>query len=116
MTRQDEVTDILHRLHDLGVEVKADGDDLLLAPGSRVPIDLVAAIRGSKADVLSRLVEGTGEVPRSLRVRVNISVSVKGVVTWDATCDGQGYTRDEVLAESDALVAELQARYPITVT
>ena len=52
-----EVTEILSRLQYLGVEVKADGDNLLLVPGSRVPTDLVSAIRGSKAEVLSRLAD-----------------------------------------------------------
>ncbi len=48
---------------------------------------------------------------KSLRYRINISTSVKGVKTWDCTVDGQGYTDDEVLAMSDALVAKLEQRY-----
>jgi len=52
------------------------------------------------------------EATKSLRYRVNISTSVKGVKTFDCTVDGEGFTMDEVLAESDKLVAELMKRYP----
>ena len=57
----------------------------------------------------------TGEkerITRSLRYRVNVSTSVKGIKTWDVTCDGQGYTMEEILDRSDAIVAELDRRYP----
>ena len=49
------------------------------------------------------------------RYRVNISISVKGVKTYDCTVDIQGATMEEVLAESDKLVLELDKRYPIVV-
>lgn len=49
---------------------------------------------------------------RSLRYRVNVSTSVKGIKTWDCTVDGTGYTKQEVLKESDELVSELEKRYP----
>jgi len=49
---------------------------------------------------------------RSLRYRVNVSTSVKGIKTWDCTVDGTGYTEDEVLIMSDSLVAKLEQRYP----
>jgi hypothetical protein len=55
-------------------------------------------------------------IERSLRYRVNISTSVKGVKTWDCTVDGEGFSMTEILLESDALVAELEERYPITIT
>ncbi len=55
------------------------------------------------------------EQQRSLRRRVNVSTSVKGVKTWDCTVDGEGYTKAEILAESDSLVAALEARYPIRI-
>ena len=48
----------------------------------------------------------------SKRYRVNISTSVKGVKTYDCTVDIQGATIEEVLIESDKLVAELDKRYP----
>jgi hypothetical protein len=54
------------------------------------------------------------ELERSLRRRVNISISVKGAVTWDCTVDGEGFTESEILAESDSLVAQLRTRYPAT--
>ena len=58
------------------------------------------------------------ETQASMRYRVNVSTSVKGVKTWDCTVegtktiDGMGWSKEEVLAESDALVAALDARYP----
>jgi hypothetical protein len=54
------------------------------------------------------------EIKKEMRHRVNISTSVKGVKTWDCTVEGTGYTQDEVLAESDKLVDQLEQRYPIT--
>lgn len=48
----------------------------------------------------------------SKRYRVNVSTSVKGIKTYDCTVDMTGVAQDEVLAESDALVAELDKRYP----
>jgi hypothetical protein len=57
-----------------------------------------------------------GEVQKSLRYRVNVSTSVKGVKTWDCTTDGEGYEMDEVLAKSDELVKKLEARYPAQIT
>lgn len=46
------------------------------------------------------------------RYRINISTSVKGIKTYDCTVDLQGASMEEVLAESDKLVAELDKRYP----
>ena len=54
------------------------------------------------------------EAQKSIRYRVNISISVKGVKTWDCTIDADNYSMDEALAESDKLVKELEKRYPIT--
>ena len=48
----------------------------------------------------------------SKRYRVNISTSVKGMKTYDCTVDMEGATMEEVLMESDALVAQLDKRYP----
>lgn len=48
----------------------------------------------------------------SKRYRVNVSTSVKGIKTYDCTVDITGGTMEEVLTESDALVAELDRRYP----
>lgn len=51
------------------------------------------------------------------RIRINISTSVKGIKTWDATielseCHVEGSVALAALAESDFLVAELDKRYP----
>jgi len=59
------------------------------------------------------------------RYRVNIATSVKGVKTFDCTVDftrsmddveggdfDNQILRDEILTESDKLVAELETRYP----
>ena len=51
------------------------------------------------------------------RVRINVSTSVKGVKTWDATVEitddlAKGDLIVDTLAESDRLVAALEERYP----
>jgi len=48
-----------------------------------------------------------------MRYRVNISTSVKGVKTWDCTVDGEGWTQEHILEESDKLVKALEMRYPM---
>ena len=55
------------------------------------------------------------ELERSLRYRVQVSTSVKGVKTWECTVDGLEYTMEQVLAESDRLVLALEGRYPPTI-
>ncbi len=52
------------------------------------------------------------EIDKSLRYRVQVSISVKGQKTWECTTDGTGYNQDEILEASDALVKELEVRYP----
>ena len=52
------------------------------------------------------------EETKSLRYRINVSTSVKGVKSFDCTVDSDYLTMDEALAESDKLVAELMKRYP----
>lgn len=52
------------------------------------------------------------EIERSVRYRINVSTSVKGIKSYDCTVDIAGCTQQEVLTESDALVAELDKRYP----
>ena len=46
------------------------------------------------------------------RHRINVSISVKGIVTWDCTVEVADGTLDTTLAESDRLVAALKLRYP----
>ena len=63
------------------------------------------------------------EIQKSLRYRINISTSVKGVKTWDCTVDFEQSTSympeddvdksmQETLRLSDRLVAQLELRYP----
>ena len=49
------------------------------------------------------------------RRRVNVSTSVKGAKTYDATVEIIDGTNEEILAESDALIKELDKRYPASV-
>jgi len=48
----------------------------------------------------------------SKRYRVNVSTSVKGIKTYDCTVDMTNAEMYDVLQESDALVKELDLRYP----
>ena len=52
------------------------------------------------------------EIEKSIRYRVNVSTSVKGVKTFDCTVDMLNAPMEEVLTESDKLVVELEKRYP----
>jgi hypothetical protein len=52
------------------------------------------------------------EIEKSKRYRINVATSVKGVHTYDATVDFQGFTMEEVVAESEKLVKILDAKYP----
>jgi len=51
---------------------------------------------------------------KTIRQRVGVSTSVKGIKTYDCTVEITGDVSpiDEVLARSDALVKELDKRYP----
>ncbi len=55
------------------------------------------------------------EVEKSIRYRVNVSISTKGQKTWDTTVDCSGLSMEETLTASDKLVAELERRYPPTI-
>lgn len=48
------------------------------------------------------------------RHRVNVSQTSTGKMSFDCTVEATGTTQDEILAESDALVAELKKRYSLT--
>ena len=50
---------------------------------------------------------------KSLRFRVNVDSSTKGVLTFSSTVEGEGYEMRDVLLHSDNLVAALIARYPL---
>ncbi len=51
------------------------------------------------------------EIQKSLRHRINVKETAKREKYWECTVDGTGFTMAEVLAESDALVAQLNKRY-----
>ena len=46
------------------------------------------------------------------RYRVNVKTGAKGQKTYDCTVESTELTREQVIAESDALVAALDERYP----
>ena len=50
---------------------------------------------------------------KTMRIRVNVDISVKGVRTWSCTCEGEGYTQEYILRESDRLVRALEQKYPV---
>jgi aryl-alcohol dehydrogenase-like predicted oxidoreductase len=50
------------------------------------------------------------EITKSLRRRMNLTISTKGVITWDTTVDGVGYSLEELTTELDAQVKALVAR------
>ena len=52
------------------------------------------------------------EVTVSKRYRVNISRGMTGKYSWECTVDIEGSDMAEVLAASDALVKQLDIRYP----
>ena len=54
------------------------------------------------------------EIQKNIRYRVNTTISVKGIITWDCTVDAEGFDMYTVLQESDSLVKELKLRYPIS--
>ncbi len=54
------------------------------------------------------------EIQKSIRYRINISTSVKGIKTWDGTVDADNMDMEGVFALSDKMVKELEKRYPIT--
>jgi hypothetical protein len=65
----------------------------------------IATIEVVKAEIQRALEQ------RAMRIRVKIARSTKGIVTHEHTCEGDD--RGRVLAESDRVYAELEARYPL---
>ena len=47
--------EVLARLHDLGVTVQINGPKVRLEPASKVPADLLAAVRQNKAGIIREL-------------------------------------------------------------
>ena len=52
------------------------------------------------------------EIEKTVRRRVNVSQTVKGIKTWEATVEITNGTEAELLNASDDLVLELEKRYP----
>ncbi len=52
------------------------------------------------------------QIQTQKRYRVNVSTSVKGQKTYDVTVDCSGLTMEEIVADSDKLVAQMDKRYP----
>lgn len=55
------------------------------------------------------------EAYEDFRFRVNVETSVKGVKSYSCTVEASGKSMAEVLQQSDALVAQLDMRYPASV-
>ena len=65
---------VMEALDRLGVSVQLDGADLVLIPGSKVPLDLVAAVRECKPAIVAalsrrRVPRDTGLAPLLQRLR-----------------------------------------------
>ena len=54
----------------------------------------------------------TEETIASTRYRINLSSLAKGGYNYDCTVESSTMTREEILAESDALRKALEERYP----
>ena len=53
-----DAIDVLQQLHNLGVNVCADGDNLIVSPASKIPPEVKAAIREHKLAILAQLRPG----------------------------------------------------------
>jgi TubC N-terminal docking domain len=56
-----DATDVLQQLHDLGISVRADGDNIVVSPASKIPAEVKPAIREHKSAILARLRPGCDE-------------------------------------------------------
>ena len=52
-------------------------------------------------------------IEKTLRQRINVSQTSKGLIGWEHTVDGEGWTMEELLEKSDAMTVELEKRYPV---
>ena len=59
---------------------------------------------------MSELVSSDNEP--QLRIRINVSRSVKNVYSFDVTVEGTNMTLEEILETHDRVIAELKKRYP----
>ena len=59
---------------------------------------------------MSELVSSDNQ--HQVRIRINVSRSVKNVYTFDVTVEGTNMTLEEILETHDRVIAELKKRYP----
>jgi len=59
---------------------------------------------------MSELVSSDNEP--QLRIRINVSRSVKNVYSFDVTVEGTNVPLEEILETHDRVIAELKKRYP----
>jgi hypothetical protein len=90
---------VLEKAKALGISVTASGDKLLLEPGSKVPAELVQAIRQHKNEILAiltrpKLVEGT---PRWHAEQIAQAVKKEGICIFWSEVLGEmvAYVRDD---------------------
>jgi len=55
-----------------------------------------------------------GKVTGNMRYRITINRGMEGAISYEATVDAENWEMEDVLFHSDALVEELEKRYPIT--
>ena len=67
-----------------------------------------------KKNMVNELTNGNQapEIKQPLRIRINTSTSVKGIITFDCTVEGIGWTQEEILTQHDMLMSQLKNRYP----
>ena len=73
-------TAIFEQLANLGVTVTAEGDKIILEPGSRVPSALLTTIREHKPELLARLTERCQTEPQAKRDSVGLPVGWQDAV------------------------------------
>ena len=57
--------------------------------------------------------EETIETRNSIRYRIKVSYTSKGLPSFDCSCETHNLSMDEALSLSDELVGKLKKRYPI---
>src|SRR3989304_7775476 len=71
-------TAIFEQLANLGVTVTAEGDKIILEPGSRVPSALLTTIRECKPELLAQLTEQYHSKPPTKRESIELPVGWQG--------------------------------------
>jgi hypothetical protein len=92
-----EPTEILSTLKQLGITAQANGDKLVLTPGSMVPPDLVPVIQEHKAELIALLARVcTCEVPMPPADTESPACQHCGIACWCSTCGGCRWCSFEV--------------------